>query len=112
MNKVITIALDKTSITASKFREKAEAADKNKVGAYSGYYLDAILTKCREKANLGYFEYSYTPRNIEAKNLIRGEAIEHALKTMEEELGFKVKIDWTCSYNERKVCVYQAHISW
>ena len=64
------------------------------------------------KANLGYFEYSYTPRNIEAKNLIRGEAIELALKIMEEELGFKVKIDWTCSYNERKVCVYQAHISW
>ena len=112
MNKVITIALDKTSITASKLREKAEATNKNKVGAYSGYYLDAILTKCREKANLGYFEYFYTPRNIEAKNLIRGEAIEHALKTIEEELGFKVKIDWTCSYNERKVCVYQAHISW
>ena len=95
MNKAITLALDKISITASKLREKAEAADKNKVGAYSGYYLDTILTKCREKANLGYFEYFYTPRNIEAKNLIRGEAIEHALKTMEEELGFKVKIDWT-----------------
>ena len=112
MNKIITIALDKTSITASKLREKAEMANKNKVGAYSGYYLDAILTKCREQANLGHFEYSYTPRNIEAKNLIRGEAIEHALKTMEEELGFKVKIEWICSHNERKVCVYQAHISW
>ena len=64
MNKIITIALDKTSITASKLREKAEMANKNKVGAYSGYYLDAILTKCREQANLGNFEYSYTPRNI------------------------------------------------
>ena len=69
MNKVITIALDKTSITASKLREKAEAANENKVGAYSEYYLDAILTKCRERANLGHFEYFYTPRNIEAKIL-------------------------------------------
>ena len=50
--------------------------------------------------------------NIPMLLVIRGEAIEHALKTMEEELGFKVKIDWTHSYNERKVCVYQAHISW
>ena len=111
MNKVIIIP-DKTSITADKLREKAENANKDKVGAYSGYYLNNILDRCREAANLGYFEYLYTPHHIETKNLIRGEVIELALKTMEEELGFKVKIDWTCSYNERKVCVYQAHISW